>query len=154
MTDDDLIALCAFSEANLEPDDGMAAVVRVIINRAKDLFQSDGSVPGTIFHGNGTAFSWAAFQMTGGHYGRVANGPAEIAARADKLLAQAQDYRAAWARAQRISQAVVAGTYHGPDYDRLTDAVVLYANLGLVRPPWATPDKLVARIGHHSFYAA
>lgn len=154
MTDADLIALCAFQEANLEPDDGLAAVVRVILNRAKDLFQSDGSIPGTILHGNGTAFSWAAFSMVGGHYQRVANGPAEIAARATHLLASAQDYKAAWARAQRISQAVVAGAYHGPDYDRLTDAAVMYANLALVSPPWALPAKLICRIGHHSFYSA
>jgi spore germination cell wall hydrolase CwlJ-like protein len=154
MTDADLIALCAFQEANLEPDDGMAAVVRVVLNRAKDLFQSDGSIPGTIFHGNGTAFSWAAFEMDHGHYGRVANGPAEIAARAAQLLSSAQDYKAAWARAQRISQAVVAGTYHGPDYDQLTDVVVMYANLALVSPPWAVPSKFVCRIGHQSFYTA
>lgn len=154
MTDADLIALCAFSEANLEPDDGLAAIVRVILNRMRRGFQSDGTVPGTIFHGNGTAFSWAAFEMDHGHYGRVANGPAEIAARATHLLAQAQVYKSAWARAQRIASAVQAGAYHGADYDRLTATAVMYANLALVKPPWADPAKLICRIGHHSFYSA
>lgn len=152
MIDADLIDLCAYSEANLEPDDGLAAVVRVIKNRMTLHYQSDGTASGTIFHGNGTAFSWAAFAMVGGKYERVASGPEQIAARAETLLTSARGYKTAWARAGRISQAVMAGSYAGSDYNHLTDETVSYANLALVSPFWADPDKLVCRIGHHSFY--
>lgn len=154
MTDADLIALCAFEEANLEPDDGVAAVVRVILNRIAKRYQSDGTVPGTIFHGNGTAFSWAAFEMHAGHYGRVANGPDQIAARAAHLLTNAELYKSAWARAQRIAAEVQAGSYSGPLYDHLTDEVVLYLNPRLSHAPWATPDKQVCVIAHHAFFHA
>ena len=35
MTDEEILTLCAFEEANLEPDQGVAAVARVVLNRTK-----------------------------------------------------------------------------------------------------------------------
>lgn len=154
MTDADLIALCAFEEANTQPDDGLAAVVRVIKNRMARRYQSDGTVMGTVLAGNGVAFSWAAFAMFNLHYQRVASGLPAIEARAAHLEQVAQAYPAPWARAQRISAAVMAGTYVGPLYPLITDEVVLYLNPAISHAAWATPDKLVCRIGQHSFFRA
>ncbi|HZR87913.1 MAG TPA: cell wall hydrolase [Bradyrhizobium sp.] len=150
----ELAALCAFEEANLEPDDGVAGVLKVIQNRMRLRFQSDGTVEGTIFHGNGVAFSWAAFDWFNHRYQRVANGLTEIEARAAHLEQVAAGYPNAWARALRITRAMVARTYHGPDFDRLTDDTVLYLNPAIAHAPWATPDKQVWVIGHHVFYRA
>lgn len=156
MTDADLIALCAFREANLEPDDGVAAVVRVILNRMALRYQSDGTVQDTIFHGNGVAFSWAAFDMIGGHYTRVASGLPALLARAQTLLVMAQHYQEAWARTQRIASAVCAGTYAGTAYAAITPDTVLYLNpdprLVPHPPAWMNPANLVTTIGRHSFY--
>lgn len=154
MTDADLIALCAFEEASIEPDDGLAAVVRVIKNRMVRLYQSDGSVPNTIFHGNGAAFSWAGFAMIGGRYRRVADGPVEIEARAERLLVAAKGFAKAWARAESIAAAVMAGTYTGPAYDGLTDDAVMYLNPAIAGAAWAKPEKLVCKIGRHEFFRA
>jgi spore germination cell wall hydrolase CwlJ-like protein len=154
MTDADLIALCVFQEANLEPDDGLAAVARVVMNRMRLRFQSDGSVAGTVFHANGTAFSWAAFEMVEGRYSRVADGPVEIEARAADLLAKAQRFHDAWARAQRIASQVRAGLYAGVAFMQVTGDTVLYLNPAIADAPWAVADKFVCRIGHHSFFRA
>jgi RES domain-containing protein len=75
-------------------------------------------------------------------------------ARAEALLTEAQSYTAAWARAVLIAGQVQAGTYAGPEYSNLTDDTVLYVNLAISQPAWATPDKLVTKIGHHSFFRA
>lgn len=154
MNDADLIALCAFQEANLEPEDGLAAVVRVLINRMRLRFQSDGTIAGTVFHGDGTAFSWAAFEMADGCYRRVASGPAEIEVRAAELLAKAQGFHDAWARAQRIAGQVGAGLYAGADFTRVTGDTVLYLNPAIADAAWASSDKFVCRIGRHSFFRA
>ena len=153
---DDLTALAlnGFSEANLEPDDGLAAVCRVVLNRARLHYQSHGDIQSTIFWPN--AFSWTEFSMVGGKYEKVAFTPEEVQARAADLLERAKMYATAWARAVRIAGEVQAGAYHGPLYDKLTDDVVLYLNPLIVPhlPAWANPDKEVCRIGHHAFFAA
>lgn len=154
MTDAELMTLCAFQEANLEPDDGLAAVVRVIMNRIRLRFQSDGTVAGTVFHANGTAFSWAAFEMADGRYRRVADGLAEIRLRAQALLAAAQAHHSAWRRCQRITAQVQAGLYAGVDFRAITGDTLLYLNPALSSAPWATPDKFVGQIGRHAFYRA
>jgi spore germination cell wall hydrolase CwlJ-like protein len=154
ITDADLLALCAFEEANLEPDDGLAAVVRVVGNRMARRFQSDGTVAGTVLHGDGAAFSWAGFAMQDGRYVRVASGAAQLAARAESLLAAARRFSAAWARAGRIAGQVTAGCYAGPAYAALTDEAVLYLNPALASAPWARADRWVCAIGRHVFYRA
>src|ERR1700679_4041202 len=99
MTMDDLttLALCGFEEANLEPDDGLAAVARVVLNRARLKYQSDGGVRGTVFFPN--AFSWTAWDMEGGAYVKVAHTPEAVDARAVDLLARAKRYPERWRRA-------------------------------------------------------
>lgn len=154
MTDSDALALCCFQEANLEPDDGLAAVARVVINRTNSKYQSHGTLQDTIWWPN--AFSWTEWEMVNGKYTKVAFTPEEVAARAEDLLARAKLYTTAWARAQKISASVAAGTYSGADYDRLTDSAVLYLNPEIVShlPIWANPDKLIYKIKHHEFFHA
>jgi spore germination cell wall hydrolase CwlJ-like protein len=152
MDDPTILALCAFEEANLEPDDGLAAVVRVVLNRQRLKYQSDGTVHGTVYWPN--AFSWTEWQMIAGRYTKVAHSPIEVAQRSNALLETAQGYHTAWARAQRISAAVAAGTYSGADYDQLTGATVMYLNPAISKAAWATADKEVCRIGHHTFFHA
>lgn len=152
MIDADALALCAFEEANLEPDDGVAAVVRVVLNRAAKRYQSDGTIQGTIFHP--LAFSWTQFDRIDGHYVKVARTSHDIAARADDLLRAARAYNCHWRRCADIAERVQARAYVGPLYGRITDDVLLYDNLTLARPPWATPDKLAVEIGRHSFFTA
>lgn len=152
MIDADALALCAFQEANLEPADGLAAIPRVILNRMAAHYESDGTIQGTVF--KHAQFSWTEYGFSNGRYSRVAWTPPEVAMRAETLLIEAKSYRVAWARAVDICAQVTAKTYTGLDYDRLTDEVVLYDNLAVTQPPWATPDKLVCQIGHHSFFRA
>lgn len=152
MTDADAFALNAFEEANLEPDDGMAAVCRVVMNRTRDKYESDGTVQGTIFANN--QFSWTQFEMVDGRYTKVARTALDQQNRASVLLTLAQSYPTSWSRALTISGAVFAGEYSGPEYAAITDDTLLYVNLAISQPAWATEDRLVTKIGHHSFYRA
>ncbi len=152
MDDRTILALNAFEEANLEPDDGVAAIVRVCLNRMARKYESDGTVAGTVF--KHAQFSWAEFAMVDGHYTRVAFTPEEVQARATHLLAQAQAYAHAWSRATDITDRVVAGTYAGALYDALTADAVLYLNPTLSSAPWATPAKRICVIGRHEFFRA
>jgi spore germination cell wall hydrolase CwlJ-like protein len=92
--------------------------------------------------------------MLDGRYAKVAHTPDQVAARSAALLAAAQAWPAAWARARRIAGEVLAGTYHGAAYDRLGDAAVLYLNPAISRAAWAMPDKRVCVIGRHDFFRA
>lgn len=150
MDDATALALNGFQEANLEPDDGFAAVCQVVLNRTARKFQSTGTIHGTIFWPN--AFSWTAWQMVGGKYTKIAHTSQEIDARADDLLRRAMMYRDAWARATKIAGEVHAGTYAGADFAKITPDTVLYVNLAISDPVWAIGSKLVCKIGHHSFY--
>ncbi|QUD88062.1 cell wall hydrolase [Phenylobacterium montanum] len=152
MDDASLLALCAFQEAAGEPDDGVAAIARVVLNRMARRYASDGAIAGTVLAPD--QFSWTAFEMVGGRYRRVCHTPAEVAVRADGLLSKAQNFTSQWARVQRIIREVRAGAYVGPEYDRLTDQVVLYLNPRLSQATWANPARHVCDIGRHSFYRA
>jgi spore germination cell wall hydrolase CwlJ-like protein len=151
---DDLTALAlnGFQEANLEPDDGLAAVCQVVLNRAKLKYQSDGTIQGAIFWPN--AFSWTSWAMVNGKYTKVAFTPEEVQARADDLLRRSQMYTEAWTRALRIAGEVQAGMYNTPLFDKVTPQTVRYVNLAISHPAWALPQNEVVQIGHHTFYHA
>lgn len=152
MDDLNALALNGFQEANLEPDDGLAAVCQVVLNRAKLRYQSDGTIQGAVFWPN--AFSWTSWSMVGGKYEKVAHTPQEVEARAADLLARAEMYSAAWNRAFHIAGEVQAEIYHSPTFDKITPATVLYVNPSISHPSWADPAKEVVQIGHHVFYHA
>jgi len=152
MTDQDLLTLCAFEEANGEIDDGIAAVVYVILERMRLKFQSDGTIPGTVLRHN--QFSWVEWAMVDGRYTRVATTPDQISARVESLLATAKSYTKAWARCCGIVEQVQDGVYAGPLFAKLEPGTVNYLNPAISHTAWATPDKLVCAIGHHNFYRA
>ena len=151
---DDLTALAlnGFQEANLEPDDGFAAVCQVVLNRARLHYQSNGTIQGAIFWPN--AFSWTGWEMVNGKYTRVAFTPDEEQARATDLLARAQMYAGPWKRAMTIASLVQGMGYHSPAFAKITPQTVLYANLAISHPNWALPQNEVVQIGHHTFYHA
>ncbi|MDR3507601.1 MAG: cell wall hydrolase [Caulobacteraceae bacterium] len=152
MTDADILTLCAFEEANLECDDGLAAIARVVLNRIRRRFFSDGTIAGTVFaHAQ---FSWTEYAMIHGRYTRVAATPQAVQDRAGRLMAQDKAFTGRWARAAGIVAKVMAGTYAGAAYARLTDDAVLYLNPSISKTPWAVPEKHVCDIGHHSFFRA
>jgi len=151
MTEFEKLCLCALREAGGEPDDGVAAVVQVILNRTRLGYNSDQTISGTI--DRHAQFSWTEYDMVGGVYTRVAHSPDEQAAREERLLAAAQSSPNVWARIQHIVIAVQAGTYTGPDFAKITTDTVLYLNPRISRPqPWQVAANFVATVGHHDFY--
>jgi spore germination cell wall hydrolase CwlJ-like protein len=152
MDDASLMTLCAFEEAAGEPDDGVAAIVRVILNRMSRRYASDGTVSGTILAPD--QFSWTSWTMVDGRYQRICHTGQEVTERIEGLLLKARALAGQWGRVGRIAAEVRSGVYAGADYDRLTDEVVLYLNPRLASAAWAIPARRVCEIGRHSFYKA
>lgn len=157
MDDSDLLTLCVFKEAAGEPQDGKAAVARVVLNRTnrKPPYASDGTIRGTILHHS--QFSWVNWDFVNGQYQEVAFSPDVVEARVERLFKESQIYRTTWAACDDIAKDVLAGTYSGgPEYEKLGDDAVLYLNPKIVAklPAWADPAKLLAVIGAHHFFSA
>jgi len=151
MTEFDELCLCAFEEAAGEPDDGVAAVVQVVLNRTRLQYASDGTINGTIERH--AQFSWTEYAMQGGVYTRVARTPEEEQARIQQLSVVAQSMPNAWRRVQNIASAVGAKTYQGADFAKVTTDTVLYLNPRIsAHQPWQIEDNFVCTIGHHDFY--
>lgn len=149
------LTLCIYYEARGEPPDGKAAVALVVLNRTRRRppYLSDGTVGGTILHPD--QFSWTAWDMIKGAYVKVAHTAAEELVRVAELYAKARADRVTWGQCAAPALAVLAGAYRGgPAYARLGPDALLYDNLGVSQPAWATPDKLICQIGRHSFYRA
>lgn len=146
-----LLALCVLQEAANQPDDGQAAVAKVVLNRTRMKYASDGSIEGTILHPN--AFSWTEWEMVNRAYTKVAMNQAEQVKRVRQLHDVAQR-SIAWAHCQNIADEVMSGAYSGPAFKAITDAAVLYYNPVATRgiPAWAKPESFVCQIGAHWFY--
>lgn len=147
------LTLCVYQEARGEPVDGKAAVARVVLNRTRRSppYCSDGTIKGTVFAPN--QFSWTSWAFLGGHYIKVARTPAEVAARAEQLLATSIEDKTNWAACQAAALAVLDGSFQGgAGYRALTPEALQYVNLAVSRPAWADPAKLVCQIGRHSFF--
>lgn len=154
---DDLawLTLCVFYEARGEPRDGKAAVAQVVLHRTsrKPPFFSDGTIKGTILWPS--QFSWTCFDFVNGQYRRVAHTPAEVEARALRLYDKARSSGLLWTACEDPTAAVLAGTYQGGEaFQKLGPDALLYDNLAVSQPAWATPAKLICRIGQHSFFRA
>ena len=148
MNDRDLIALCVWTEAQGEPADGMAAVVRVITNRVRLRYKSDGTVAGTIL--KPSQFSAFGYDFANGAYHPAPDAytPGRIA----KMMAKAQGSRV-WSKCVAVVDSVLAGHYVGDAaYDRLTPDTVLYDNPKISHPAWAVPAAFVTAIGQHAFF--
>jgi spore germination cell wall hydrolase CwlJ-like protein len=150
MTDADLLTLCALREAGNQPDDGVAAVCKVVLNRVRLHYDCDGTISGAILRH--AAFSWTEFEFRDDAYVRVAFTPEAQLAHVEASFAQGKD-SAGWARCARIAAEVQAGTYRGLMYGRLTaDTVLYYAPSGASAPAWARPLAFVVQIGGQRFY--
>ena len=151
MTDADMLTLNSYFEARGEPDDGVAAVCKVALNRAALRYASDGSLSSTILHP--AAFSWTQFQMVDGRYVRVAATSAEQLEHVERCLAEAQADRGQWTRCAHIAGLVRAGEYQSPLFDRLgRDAVLYYAPAACAAPAWAKSSAFLVQIGGQRFY--
>lgn len=149
-----LLALCVWDEARGEPNDGKAAVARVVKNRMLRRYCSDGTIVGTVLKKFQFSGFWFAFDAAH-HYHQIEFDFAGAEAEAEKLLVEAQADSVVFAICRNAADQVFAGNYHGPQYDQLTDDAVLYVNPAVVeKPVWATPEAFVCTIGHHDFYRA
>jgi spore germination cell wall hydrolase CwlJ-like protein len=151
MTDLEAATLCAMREAANQPDEGVAAIVEVLKNRTALHYASDGTLQGTI--DRHAQFSWTENDFVNGRYQEVAFNPAEELARIQTLLAQSEEQAATWARCQAITEAVLAGTFSGPLFDKITPTTVLYYNPQIVAPYWAATASESVVIGQHRFMA-
>lgn len=155
MTDADLQALNLFEEAANQPYEGMVAVQRVVCNRMAQRYESDGTAAGTVLKYD--QFSWAYFEMVGGHYTRVCDTPDEAAARAESLLSAAKATDTWIDCAGAVTDGQIGSFFQGGPQWRLLNAeprTLLYVNLAVSNPAWATPDMHVAKIFAHDFYRA
>jgi len=163
MTDADLEALNIYQEAGGEPDEGKAAVARVVRNRMRRKFFSDGTVAGTVLAKDQFSWAWFAFvaaPMTGHanpgkhlhEYVRLAYTRTEAQGLADALLKRVVPK--ILAHCHDIAGQVASGTYYGPGYAKLGNDAVSYLNPRILTklPNWATSDRFIVSIGHHDFY--
>ena len=123
---DRLAALCIFAEARGESFAGQVAVGNVIRNRMARRYQSDGTVPGTVFRP--FQFSWA--NTDDGQRVRV-------------LSAHDED----------MEYVTALRAWHASATERPVGDAVLY-HAEYVSPKWAVAEgvRLVRQIGRHLFY--
>ncbi|MBV1704585.1 MAG: cell wall hydrolase, partial [Hyphomicrobiales bacterium] len=122
------LAEAVYFESRSEPVAGQAAVAQVVLNRLRSGLYPR-SVCGVVFQ-NANVYLGCQFTF----------------ACEGKKLAILEP--AAWALANRIAKAAIAGANYNPV---VGDAVNYHANY--VRPYWARYMRLKDRIGHHIFYA-
>lgn len=153
MTDTDLYALCIWTEARGEPYEGVVAVARVIANRIALKYESDGTVVGTILKRD--QFSAFYFTMVNGEYTRIADDTPGAIAQANKLLPIAlADHT--WASCeQAVIDGQIGSTFAwGPQGQKLNaePRALLYDNLAVSQPYWATTEAEICTIYHHTFF--
>lgn len=155
MDDRTLLAVCIADEAGLEPFVGKVAVGRVVMNRKRRLFQSDGTMAGTVLRRD--QFSGFYFEMVGGRYVRVASSSLEAADRAADKLTRYKASPKIWPDSLYAADLVMRDAARfWMDYSEFNDRTVNYYNPKVITTPpaWATPDKLDAVIFNHAFYHA
>jgi spore germination cell wall hydrolase CwlJ-like protein len=172
LTPDLLLALCLWSEAAREPRDGRIAVAKVVTNRMRDRYFSDGTVTGTVLAKDQFSGFWFSFNSLHGYH-RVANTIGGAMQQADRMLSDVVSKchpgsraQLLWAKCQALARAAVSGTLDGyfaaeatgaeDDLHHLEDALHYY-NPAIVhdRPSFVMPGEanFLVAIGHHRFYA-
>lgn len=128
ITDSALGYMAVWAEAEGEPYEGKLAVAEVIRRRARFKYQSDGTIAGTIARRYQFSFM------------------NDDNARLIKALQLDADDPV-------VLECIRAWNATGlATYSSTVLGAVLYCNLKIVQPDWATPDKLIKTIGSHSFY--
>lgn len=126
VSDDAIAIITLVQEVAGEPYDGKLAVAEVIRRRMRLGFQSDGTVAGTLLR----AYAFSGWNTK----------PDFLRIRTIQLHdsdAGVQDCARAWREGATSN---------------LVPQAVNYVNLDIAHPDWATPDRFVAKVGHHSFY--
>lgn len=150
-TDLDWLSLVIWGEARGEPRDGQAAVGQVVLNRVAHRYQAGDTIESAVLHPMAFSEFWCDF--VGGKYTRVAFDQDAAIARAAVFFNQAIRYPMIWAQIRQIAAQLLAGAFQGDrDFARIDDRTVLYANLSISKPVWATPENQVCVIGHHTFF--
>lgn len=151
MDDNTLLALCVWDEAAGEPHEGKVAVAKVVQNRMAIRYESDGTIQGTVLAP--LQFSGFYFSMFNGKYVRDCWTQAEALAKGARMLTEAVR-QSIWSDCQLAVQEASAGFSGGPEWQKLAaqPKTVLYANLAISDPAWATPANRVCQIGHHTFF--
>lgn len=130
ISDEALAAVTIYSEAAGEPYEGKLAVAEVIFRRMQTRYSSDGTLAGTVLR----RYQFSAFNDDQRDNGWLVH-CMQIADNQEGVT----DCIRAWSEATLGSNTV--------------PGAVLYVNLVVVAAPaWAVPEKLVATVGHHSFY--
>lgn len=148
-----LFALCVWTEARGEPFEGQVAVSRVIHNRMALHYRGDGTVAGTILHPSDFSGFW--FDMVGGKYTRVCHTLDDAQKRAETILPSALK-TFVWVNClNSVDAGAIGSSYAWGTQGAKINAeprTLLYDNLTVSQPAWATPDKLVAKVYSHSFF--
>ena len=162
MDDLTLLALCIYDEAQGEPIEGKRGVARVVTNRQRLHYHSDGTITGTVLAPDQFSGFWFDAVPLAGHwkYVKVCHSLEDAQAHArQKLIKIDEMSSAAWKDCARVaaeysSPGGSADPMGDPVADRLPGDVVLYYNPAVVlgHPAWATPDAFVKQIGNHAFY--
>lgn len=129
ISDDALAVLTIWTEAQGEPFEGKVAIGEVIRERMRRKYASDGTVAGTVVH---------RYQFSAWNDDQQDN---ELLIRAMNLNSDSKaviECQKAWEASATTNYALKA---------------VLYCNLDVAKPYWAKPEKLVTKIGHHSFFS-
>ncbi len=157
LTDDQLAITCIADEAGNQPHEGRVAVGCVLLNRMRALYESDGTVPGTVL--KHFQFSGFWFAMKAGHYTQIEWDRAGAAAQAGVLYSEFStsaiwaDCELAWQDAHAWIAGAPMSFTPGPQFQRLGPHTLLYFDPRIcVAPAWATPQALCAVIYNHTFY--
>jgi len=126
--DDAWAVATIWQEARGESMEGKIAVGRVIRNRMRMRYSSDGTVPGTVLK---------AYQFSGWNHNDPNRIPAARLDDDDPVVRQCQE---AWIRPATEDAGV-------------EDAVLYYAPKGVVqKPSWAHDENFVTQVDHHIFF--
>ena len=174
-SDADWLAICLYTEAAGESDDGKAAVAQVIKNRMANNFRENFLNPAWRGQIKQHVLAYAAFSYFWSANGRTRDirAPAEGSkgARSQIEVASGAWWRRAeqrglarmsqvkntpvYNRCKEIAQQVLAGTYRGGnDFNTLRSnrGCNWYVNLKHARPGWLNNLRRLVAVGNHTFY--
>lgn len=160
LSEDAYLALCVYDEARGQPFEGQRAVARVVLNRARLKYSSDGTIKGTVLSPNQFSGFWfeAVAQKDGTwKYTRVAHdvAGAEEIARRHFMVAEGESQASPWLTAQNAASIEESAALPHMQVEPILPLdAVLYYNPHVTQgtPEWATPEKFIRSIGDHSFY--
>lgn len=165
----DWLAICIYTEAAGESDEGKAAVAQIVKNRMQNNFKENALNPSWsgikqfVLAYAAYSYFWSSngltrdIRATKGSDARNANGAwwKQAEQRGLKKMQQVKN-SPQFAKCREIGQKVMQGTFAGSNNYQLLRSNARtcnwYANLSTVRPSWANKLSKVSTIGHHTFF--